>query len=125
MRNTPLTIVIVDDSEAVRETLRRRLAALPGVTVSGEFDEAQAALDAVRVLRPEAMILDIELKRGNGLALLKEVHKELPDTKVLVFSNHAEPVFRRRFLDSGTYAFFDKSFELDGLCEAIRCLLED
>jgi len=123
MPATPLTIVIVDHSQTVRETLRRRLSALPGITVSGEFEEAASALDGVRALQPEVIIVDVGLKTTSGLTFLKRIKEEAPSTLVLVFSNHAEPVFRRRFLSNGAHAFFDKSFELDQLCETIRSLL--
>jgi DNA-binding NarL/FixJ family response regulator len=124
VQNTPVNIVIVEDDAAVRDAVRHRLSLIPEVAVGGEFSEAATALEVLPALQPDIVILDIALKGGNGLGLLKRIHAEQPSTKVLVFSNHAEPAYRRKFLSSGAYAFFDKSFDLDLLCNTIRSFLQ-
>jgi DNA-binding NarL/FixJ family response regulator len=122
--STPVTIVVIDDNAAVREALRHRLTMIPEVEIGGEFSEAATALQALRALPPDIVILDVALESSNGLGLLKTIRAEQPSTKVLVFSNHAEPAYRRKFLSSGAYAFFDKSFDLDLLCNTIRTFLQ-
>lgn len=112
-RERPLRVVIVEDSERIRARLAEELTEIDNVRIAGT---AATESDAMRLLRPgdwDLAILDLQLKEGNGLGILKAI-RELPQAAkgiIAVFTNHAFPQYRERTLALGADYFFDKSRE--------------
>lgn len=96
------------------------LADMDGAEVVGEFQSPAPAIESIRAYPPGVVLLDIQLVDGSGLEVLRVVRKEYPDTKVIVFSNFAEPIYRKRCMDGGAYAFFDKKSGLQALRQTLR-----
>ncbi len=117
-----MSILIVDDSAVVRGMLREMLAKIEGAEVVGEFESPAAAIDSIRNHPPDVVLLDIQLVNGSGLEVLRAVSTEHPGVKVMVFTNFAEHVYRRRCLEAGAYAFYDKKSDLHALRQALQGL---
>ncbi|WP_287460001.1 response regulator transcription factor [Accumulibacter sp.] len=117
-----LSILIVDDSAVVRRMLREMLANVEGADVVGEFASPGPAIASIRSSPPDVVVLDIQLVNGSGLEILRAVGSSHPETKVLVFTNHAEDVYRRRCLEAGAHAFYDKKSDLQALRQCLCCL---
>lgn len=102
--------------------LREMLANVEGADVVGEFASPGPAIASIRSNPPDVVVLDIQLVNGSGLEVLRAVGANHPDTKVLVFTNYAEDVYRRRCLEAGAHAFYDKKSDLQALRQCLCCL---
>jgi DNA-binding NarL/FixJ family response regulator len=117
-----MSILIVDDSAVVRQVLREILAEVEGAEVVGEFASPAPAIESMRSNPPDIVLLDIQLVDGSGLEVLHAVRSNHPQTKVVVFTNHAEEVYRKRCLKAGAHAFYDKKSDLQALGQDLRRL---
>jgi DNA-binding NarL/FixJ family response regulator len=104
-------VCIVEDSDIVRERLAAMLTETGGVEVVGEASGAVEALAIVRRLRPDVVILDLQLAEGSGFDVLKTIRRDGPTPLVLVLTNHASLQHRQRCLKAGADCFFDKAVE--------------
>ena len=116
-------ILIVDDHAMVREGLAARLSRRPNLEVCGEAAEVDEALDLVDCLRPDLIIVDLSLRSGHGLDLIKKVSMRQPPTKMLVLSAHDESLFARRALRAGAHGYVNKQEAQDTVIEAIETVL--
>jgi DNA-binding NarL/FixJ family response regulator len=98
----------VDDSEPVRQVLRRLFAALPRFKVVGEAEDGCQALEAITKLDPDLIILDIRMPRMNGLEVLHALKKQSSARRVIVFSQCGEKDYRDKCLELGAGAFLEK-----------------
>ena len=120
-----LKTYIVEDSQVIRESLIATLEELAPVRVVGTAESEAAATQwlAKTDQRLDLIILDIFLKSGSGLGILRML-RELPGQRIVVMlSNYATADIRRKCLDLGATRVFDKSNEIDGLmdfCNAMR-----
>lgn len=107
-----LRIAIVEDSAMIRARLAEALAEIPNVRIVGH---AETEADATALLRGggwDVVILDLQLRQGTGLAVLKALPSDVQrKTTVIVFTNYAFPQFRTRSLLLGADYFFDKARE--------------
>ena len=115
-------VVVVEDSDALRALMCSIVTKIDGLSISGEFLGACAAIAAIRRETPDIVLLDINLGEGSGVEVMRVIGKEFPSTKVFVVTNFADPIYRRHFADAGAYAFFDKSFELDAMRSTLESL---
>ncbi len=115
--SSSLKTYIVEDSPVIRENLIATLEELVPVKVVGTADDEPTALAWLEQPgnRCDLVIVDIFLKRGSGLGLLRATsHRSRPPTMV-VLSNYATPDMRRQCLQLGAAQVFDKSNEIDAL----------
>lgn len=122
---TSLRTYLVEDSATIRENLIATLQELIGITSVGWAENSH---DAIRWLtQPQApwdlAIIDLFLRQGSGLDVLRACHARTPDRKMVVLTNYATVEMRVRCLDLGADAVFDKSTEIDTLidyCQHLR-----
>lgn len=113
----PLKTYIVEDSQVIRENLIATLEELVPVEVVGTAEDESTAVQWLTRASNKAdlIIIDIFLKAGSGLGVLK-VTNELPQKRhVVVLSNYATQDIRRKCLELGADKVFDKSNEIDAL----------
>jgi DNA-binding NarL/FixJ family response regulator len=108
-------VYLVDDSALIRERLVDMLADIAGVRVIGQSADPREALTAIRLLSPDTVILDIHLPGKSGIELLKEIKREAPATRVIVFTNSALPQYRKQCLEHGAEHFLSKAREFEEL----------
>jgi DNA-binding NarL/FixJ family response regulator len=113
----PLKTYIVEDSPVIRENLIATLEELAPVEVVGCAADEPTAIDWLT--RPgdstDLVIVDIFLKSGSGIGLLRAARAMALRPALVVLSNYATPDIRRRCLDLGADRVFDKSNEIDAL----------
>jgi DNA-binding NarL/FixJ family response regulator len=124
-RSNVMRILLVEDSAVVRNALREMISGIDGAAVAGEFDSPAPAIESIRTNPPHVVVLDIQLVGGSGLEVLRAVSKEHPQVKVIVFTNFAEPVYRKRCRDAGAHAFFDKKSDLQALRRTLQALVSE
>ena len=110
---------IVEDSPVIRENLAAALEELAPVHVVGSAEDEPGAVNwlAAEGQECDLLIIDIFLKRGSGLGVLRaagELHRPM---SLVVLSNYATPDMRRKCMDLGADRVFDKSNEIDALLQ--------
>ena len=113
----PLKTYIVEDSPVIRENLIATLEELGPVQVVGTAEDEATAVHwlAEANRQVDLVIVDIFLKGGSGLGLLRAAQALPHRHKLVVLSNYATPDIRRKCLELGADQVFDKSNEIDAL----------
>jgi DNA-binding NarL/FixJ family response regulator len=117
-------ILIVDDHPIIRDGLRSGLAQDPGLIVVGEAQNADEALTSTRSLKPDVVLLDISLPGKNGFEVLRLLHSEMPEVRVLILSTYSEKQYAVRCLKSGAWGYLTKSSSSLELIEAIHTIMK-
>jgi DNA-binding NarL/FixJ family response regulator len=117
-----IKVFVADDSIVLRERLLQMLREIPGVEILGCAEDGLHAIDSIRQLKPDAVVLDIQMPRGSGLDVLKNVKHSDAGPIMIVFTNFPYPQYRKRALEFGANYFFDKTTEFDQLRELFEQL---
>jgi len=120
---TETKILLVDDHAVVREGLREILDGHPNLTVVGEAGDGREALESVKRLSPDVVVMDIWLPRLSGTSATKEICKTSPGTRVVILSVHSGPRYVEEALLAGAWGYVVKSAaakELIAAIEAVR-----
>ncbi len=117
-------IFLVDDHPLVREWLTQLIQQEPDLTVCGEADEAPQALQAIAAAKPDLAIVDLSLKRGSGIDLIKNLKSICPELIVLVLSMHDESLYAERVLHAGARGYVMKREATQNVIAAIRRVLQ-
>lgn len=120
---TKSQVFLVDDHPLVREHLTALLQREPDLAVCGEAADGPTALSLARRLEPDLVILDISLKRSNGLELLKDLKAWRPNLPVLVLSMHDEMLYAERALRAGAMGYITKEEATLNVLSAVRKVL--
>ena len=120
MSAPPARIFIVDDHPLVREWLANLLRQQPDLTVCGQAETPAAALAAIIADPPDVAIVDLSLKGGSGLDLIKDLQAQQPEVIVLVLSMHEEIYHAERALRAGARGYVMKRESTGQIIEAIR-----
>lgn len=116
-------IMLVDDHPVVRQGLIALLDSEDDLTVCGETAESLEALHLLDELNPDFLVVDLSLKKGNGLDLIKQVRSKNKDVKILVASMHDESLFAERALRAGAQGYINKDEAVRNIVSAIRHIL--
>lgn len=119
--NGELTIYIVDDSSLVRERLIESFADIPNARVVGEAASLEEAFTGVSQARPRVLIVDVQLRKGSGLLLLKQMRaaRAFRPEMVIIVTNHPTEAYRQAGVEVGADHFFDKASEFDRVREVL------
>ena len=126
MAEAPLTVFIADDSRPVAEMLTELLADPGRVEVVGVGETESAAIASIRSMKPDVVVLDLQLRSGSGTNVIRAVRasEELSGVRLVVTSNHASPQMRAGCLELGADDYFDKVKELGALTARIAQLAD-
>jgi DNA-binding NarL/FixJ family response regulator len=102
-------LLIVDDSKAVREGLRKVLEANPGWEICGEASDGLTAVEMFRELRPAAVILDFQLPDIDGLEAARRMSKISPSVPIVLFTQHASPDLEKHAKEVGIRSVVSKT----------------
>ena len=117
-------VLIVDDHPAVREALASRIGRQRDLEVCGEAADMTEALRLVADTQPDLAVVDISLKTGNGIDLIKRIKDRSDRVRMLVWSMHSESLYAERALRAGALGYVNKDQATDKIIEAIRRVLE-
>jgi DNA-binding NarL/FixJ family response regulator len=115
-----LRILIADDNGSFRSSLRAFLESVPGWIICGEAANGQDAVDKTIALRPDVVLLDITMPNMNGLEAARLIHIRVPETEVLVVSQHRFRTLAEQALKAGARGYIDKSQMAEDLIPAIE-----
>ncbi len=118
----PIRILLADDHAVLRAGLKSLLNAEPDMQVVGEAEDGLSCLRQVLLLRPDVILLDINMPRANGLETLKTVREQAPDSRVLVLTMHDDLGYLRQVLAYGGAGYVLKQAASEELLSAIRAV---
>jgi len=117
-------IFVVDDHPMIREGLAAQIANEPGLEICGEADDVVEAVARVVAAAPDLVIVDISLKSGNGIDLVKRLKAKDPGLILLVWSMYPENLYAERALRAGARGYINKGKSASQIIEAVRTVLE-
>lgn len=86
----PSRVVICDDHEIVRDALKARIGQAPGLTLAGEAVNGVEVVDLACELKPDLLIIDVEMPKANGISAIEAILAKEPDIRILIFTAHGQ-----------------------------------
>jgi DNA-binding NarL/FixJ family response regulator len=115
-----ISVLIVDDHEAIRRTLRVRIEALPEFSVCGEAVNGVDAVEKAQLLNPNLVILDFAMPDMNGLETATALRFMLPGTKLYLLTAHSNRELELAARDAGIDAVYSKYDDLSALFRRLK-----
>jgi DNA-binding NarL/FixJ family response regulator len=103
-----VTVVVADDQSAVREGLVLLLGTLPGIVVAGQAADGEAAVELVAAVRPQVVLMDLNMPGCGGVAATRRINAEHPDTRVVVLTTYADDESIIGALQAGALGYLTK-----------------
>lgn len=122
MSLSPITVLLVDDHEPVRESLRALLELEPDIKVLGEADNGHRAVALTHSLCPDVVIMDISMPLLDGLEATRQILNHTASAKVLVLSAHHDEAYVQHAKGLGASGFLVKSKVSGALAIAVRAV---
>lgn len=119
-----MNIFIAEDSETMTRALIELIREIPGTEIVGTAETAGEAIKSIAEKKPDVIILDVRLKTGNGIDVLKEIRAQANTAKVIVFTNYPFPQYQRAFFDAGADFFFYKATETGKMIAALTGMMQ-
>lgn len=117
-------VLLVEDHPIFRKGLREIINNEPGFVVIDECSTAREAIEIVKKQKPKLAIVDISLQDSNGIALIKEIRRENPETLILVLSMHDEQIYAERSLRAGARGYVMKHQSPEVVIDAIHRIMD-
>jgi len=124
LRKGKARVLLVDDHPILRKGLAQMINLEQDLTVCGEAEEAGKAFELVGTLQPDVAVVDISLKTGNGIELVKNIKARYPELPILVLSMHDESLYAERALRAGSLGYIMKEEATEQVLIAIRRVLK-
>ncbi len=121
---TPRRVFVVDDHPLIREGLAAQISTQPNMSLCGEAEDVAEALSRIAETNPDLVIVDISLKNGNGIDLVKRLKAKDPSLVILVWSMHPENLYAERALRAGARGYVNKGKSADQIMDAILTVLD-
>ncbi|MBN2391197.1 MAG: response regulator transcription factor [Anaerolineae bacterium] len=115
-----IKILLVDDQTAVRWGLRMRFGLEPDFIVLGEAGTGVEAIQTAQKLRPDVVVMDVEMPEMDGITATQRLHEMMPHVGIVMLSIHGDADTRARAKAAGARAFVEKQGADEVLLTAIR-----
>ena len=119
-----IRILVVDDHGMMRKGLRSLLSEPDGLTVVGEASDGASALEQVRALAPQVVIMDIHLPDQDGVTISRQILTEFPSIKIIVLSGDSSLSLVQEALEAGVAGYVLKENLPEELGRAIRAVVD-
>ena len=113
-----MKVFLVEDAPLLRERLVALIASV-GASMVGQAEGAREAIDGILAASPDAVVLDLHLKEGNGFDVLRAVRKAAPAIAFFILTNYPHESYKASAMRLGARGFYDKSSEFDKLRDAL------
>jgi DNA-binding NarL/FixJ family response regulator len=115
-----IRILLIDDHPIVRSGIRMLLEQVDDIAVVGEADRGTHAIDLVKRLKPDVLILDVEMPDKSGVEVAREICAAQLPVRILALSAHDDEQFILSLLSSGAVGYLTKEEALDTIVDAVR-----
>ena len=119
----PVTILLADDHEIVREGLRSLLANEPSFSVVGEAGDGRVAVEQTALLRPQVVVIDVCMPELNGVDATSQIKAQVPEVKVIALSMHSQKCLVKRMIQAGAMGYLLKDCAAKDLVAAIHSVM--
>lgn len=119
-----IRVLIVDDHQLVRQGVIALLNKAQDISIAGEARDGKEALESAGHLRPDVVLMDIEMPRMDGLRATRELLARQPDSKVLILSMRSDESVVRDAAKAGARGYLFKNSNREELISAIRIVNE-
>jgi len=116
-------IVLADDHQMIRESLRSLIDAEADLLVVGEADDGRMALEQLDALHPDLLLVDISMPVMSGIELMEHLRGECAAPRVIVLTAYPDTTYLRQLLDAGAAGYVLKRSTIRVLVEAIRTVM--
>lgn len=120
-----MRVLIADDSKVILQRLTDLVEGVPGVRVVAQASDVPRAINSILEMKPDAVILDLQMPGGSGLDVLRIVRLRQPAIRVLVCTNYSYDQYREECINAGAYSFLDKSSDFEKIPEILRALSKE
>ncbi len=115
-----ISVAIVDDKRDIREGLQNILLMADGFQCAGTFSDAESAIEGILQLRPEVVLMDVELPDMSGIECVKNLKRRLPDLNVIMLTAYTDDKYIFQALRAGALGYLSKNIFPSRLLNAIR-----
>jgi two-component system, NarL family, response regulator NreC len=115
-----IRLVLVDDHVVVRSGLRMLLDGISDIEIIGEGGTAQQAMEVVKVLRPDVVLMDIGLPDSSGIDAARAIKERYPDIAIVALTIHEDEEYFFKMLEAGASGYVPKRAAPEELLTAIR-----
>src|SRR5688572_19166580 len=120
--NDQIEIVIADDHPIVRQGLRQMIEADRDLTVVGEAGDGEAALQLIETLRPQVVVLDIDMPRVGGFDVVRELQRKRIEVGIIFLTMHSEEEVFRTAMDLGISGYVLKDSATTDIVAGIKSI---
>ncbi len=117
-----LRILLADDHETVRQGLRALFEAVPEVEVVHDVADGDAAIEAIRTMAPDLVVIDLSMAPTDGLAVMRRIKSARRQTKLVVLTRYREMAYVREALAAGASGYVLKQSPFDELRRAVEAV---
>lgn len=114
-----ITVVVADDQAAVREGLVLLLSTLPGIAVAGAASDGAQAVELAGSLRPNVVLMDLNMPGMDGVAATRQIAADYPDVKVVVLTTYADDTSIVTALQAGALGYLTKDATRAAIGQAV------
>lgn len=114
-----IKLILADDHNIIRESIRNLLEEVPGFEVVGEASSGEQAVKLARKFKPDVALMDIKMPGIGGLEATRRLKLCSPKTKVVVLTSCEDEIFSQRFFKAGVFGYLTK---VSGIAEIVKAL---
>src|SRR5437773_834775 len=115
-----ITVFLADDHTVVRQGLRALLAAEEDMEIVGQAENGRQAVQLVKKLSPNVVVMDIAMPVLNGLEATRQITRAMPSTKVLILSSYSDEEYVQQLTEAGAAGYLVKQTAANDLIKAIH-----
>ena len=123
MTPPPVRVILADDHTLVRAGIRRIIESQPGCIVVGEATDGNEAIDIIRRVAADVLVLDLKMEGREGIDVLRAAKAERPALKVVVLTMHAGREYVARAMEEGANGYLLKDSAVQDLAAAIEAVM--
>jgi len=124
IRHARIRVVVADDHPVIRGMVRSTLQQHPHFEVCGEAENGAKAIEEVKRVKPDVVILNVTMPLVNGFQAAQEIKKHIPETAIVILSSHADKHFIAEAKKIGVRAYVPKSKIGQALVEALEAAVK-
>lgn len=116
----PITLLLADEQRLLRDGIRMLLESEEDLTIVGEAADGEEVVDAYIAVRPDVVLMDVQMPKVNGVAAIRRILVEDPQAKVIILTTHDDDEYVFEGMRAGALGYLLKTMPGDELASAVR-----